>query len=306
MSIRKAVIPAAGLGTRFLPATKAVPKEMLPVVDTPAIEYVVRECAAAGLHDVLIITGRGKSAIEDHFDSVPELEQALASKHDEVRLAQVQASSELAHVHFVRQPSPKGLGHAVLQAKDHVGEEHFAVLLGDDLVDERDPILPAMMDLATRTGGSVILLMEVPAEQVSMYGSAAVQPIDSGTDLVPTGDQYRIEWLIEKPAVEDAPSRFAIAGRYVLHPAIFEILADTPPGRGGEIQITDAISTLAGMPEHGGVYGIVMRGRRYDTGDRLQYLQAVVQLASERPDIGPPFRQWLAAYVASEEGQDLP
>lgn len=302
MRIRKAVIPAAGLGTRFLPATKVIPKEMLPVVDKPAIEMVVSEAFAAGLEDVLVITARGKEAIADHFDSAPELEAALAAKNDTQRLALVQASDLAGKVHFVRQAVPRGLGDAIAHARPHVGDEHFAVLLGDDIVDERDPILPAMLDLAQRTGGSVVLLLEVPEQMVSLYGSAAVVPLpqESGTTLAPAGDQYRISWLVEKPKVADAPSRFAVIGRYVLSPAIFDVIAATPPGVGGEVQITDAISTLAGMGADfgGGVYGLVMRGRRYDTGDKLDYLKAVVRLGSERSDFGPAFKEWLRDFVA--------
>ena len=295
MAIRKAVIPAAGLGTRFLPATKSTPKEMLPVVDKPAIQYVVEEAVAAGLVDVLLITGRNKGSIEDHFDSAPELELALEAKGDPTRLAQVRASSELGHVHFVRQGQPKGLGHAVLQAVDHVGHEPFAVLLGDDLIDERDPLLPTLIELQQRTGGSVIALLEVDPDQISLYGAAAVEPMPGGGDP----DQVRVLALVEKPPVAEAPSNLAVIGRYVLNPAVFEVLQRTAPGRGGEIQLTDALATLAGMPaeQGGGVYGVVFRGRRYDTGDRLDYLKAVVQLAAGRTDLGPDFRAWLTDFV---------
>ncbi|WP_182113229.1 MULTISPECIES: UTP--glucose-1-phosphate uridylyltransferase GalU [unclassified Actinotalea] len=298
MTIRKAVIPAAGLGTRFLPATKSTPKEMLPVVDKPAIQYVVEEAVAAGLHDVLMITGRSKRTLADHFDSVPELESALEAKGDQQRLAEVRRSTDLADVHFVRQGQPKGLGHAVLCARHHVGDEPFAVLLGDDLIDERDPILPTMMALQERTGGSVVALLEVAPEQVHLYGCAAVEPLD-GADG--DEDQVRITGLVEKPDPADAPSNLAIIGRYVLNPAVFGVLDETEPGRGGEIQLTDALATLAGMPaeEGGGVYGVVFRGRRYDTGDRLDYLKAVVQIAADRPDLGPDLRAWLTEYVAT-------
>lgn len=294
MSIRKAVIPAAGLGTRFLPATKSTPKEMLPVVDKPAIQYVVEEAVAAGLEDVLMITGRSKRTLADHFDSVPELESALEAKGDEKRLAEVRRSTDLGNVHFVRQGQPKGLGHAVLCARHHVGNEPFAVLLGDDLIDERDPVLPTMLALQQRTGGSVVALLEVDPEQVHLYGCAAVEPLE-GDDA----DQVRITGLVEKPDAADAPSNLAVIGRYVLNPAVFDVLDRTEPGRGGEIQLTDALATLAGMPaeEGGGVYGVVFRGRRYDTGDRLDYLKAVVQIAADRPDLGPDLRAWLTEYV---------
>lgn len=297
MAIHKAVIPAAGLGTRFLPATKATPKEMLPVVDKPAIQYVVEEAAAAGLDDVLIITGRNKGSIEDHFDSAPEVERSLAAKGDPDRLAAVQASTGLAHVHFVRQGEPKGLGHAVLQAEHHVGDQPFAVLLGDDLIDERDPLLPTMIALQERTGGSVIALLEVEPSQISLYGAAEVRPVEGGDDP----DQVQVTALVEKPPVDEAPSNLAVIGRYVLNPAVFGVLADTAPGRGGEIQLTDALATLASLPaeQGGGVYGVVFRGRRYDTGDRLDYLKAVVRLASERADLGPDFRTWLTSFTAT-------
>jgi len=292
--VRKAVIPAAGLGTRFLPATKAVPKEMLPLVDKPTIQYVVEEAAAAGLADVLLITGRGKTALEDHFDRSGELEAALEKKGDEARLAAVRASSGLADVHSVRQGEPKGLGHAVLCAAAHVGDEPFAVLLGDDVVDARNPVLPRMLEIQQRFGGSVVLLLEVEPETISLYGSAAVEPTDEP-------DVMRVLEAVEKPEPADAPSNLAVIGRYVFSPAVFDVLRDTPPGRGGEIQVTDAINTLAQCgPEQGGpVHGLVFRGRRYDTGDRADYLRTVVTLASEREDLGPEFLQFLREFVAA-------
>jgi UTP--glucose-1-phosphate uridylyltransferase len=288
MPIRKAVIPAAGLGTRFLPATKAVPKEMLPVVDTPAIQYVVEEAVRAGLTDVLMITGRSKRALEDHFDRMVELEVALEAKGDLAKLAAVQESTHLGDVHYVRQGDPKGLGHAVLVASDHVGNEPFAVLLGDDLIDPRDPLLQQMIALQEREGGSVVALMEVPKDQISMYGCAAVEG---------SGDEVRITGLVEKPALEDAPSNLAIIGRYVLSPTVFEVLRRTAPGRGGEIQLTDALQELIAMEP---VHGVVFRGRRYDTGDRLDYLKTVVRLASEREDIGPPLLAWLREWLPTQ------
>ena len=293
--VTKAVIPAAGLGTRFLPATKATPKEMLPVVDTPAIQFVVEEAAAAGLNDVLMITGRNKRPLEDHFDRAAELEHTLEAKGEFEKLALVRASSDLAMVHYVRQGEPKGLGHAVLCAASHVGDEPFAVLLGDDLIDPRDPLLAPMIDVRREFGGSVVALLEVPRDQIHKYGCAAVESIGRGEDIV------RITDLVEKPAVEDAPSNFAVIGRYVLDPAVFAVLARTDPGRGGEIQLTDALRTLAReIPEDqgGGVIGVVFRGRRYDTGDRLSYLQAVVRLACERDDLGPDLVSWLKGFVA--------
>ena len=291
--VTKAVIPAAGLGTRFLPATKATPKEMLPVVDKPAIQYVVEEAVSAGLSDVLVITGRNKRSLEDHFDRAWELEEALQAKGDSFRLARVQKSNVLADMHYTRQGDPKGLGHAVLCAAQHVGSEPFAVLLGDDLIDERDPLLGRMIAVQRRTSASVVALMEVPPEQVHLYGCAAVEE---------TGEQdvLRITGMVEKPDPADAPSNLAVIGRYVLHSRVFEVLRRTAPGRGGEIQLTDALQTLAQSDGEGaGVYGVVFRGRRYDTGDRLDYLKAVVQLACERQDLGPELRAWLRTYVGA-------
>ncbi|MEZ5185203.1 MAG: UTP--glucose-1-phosphate uridylyltransferase GalU [Candidatus Nanopelagicales bacterium] len=297
--VTKAVIPAAGLGTRFLPATKATPKEMLPVVDKPAIQYVVEEAVTAGLGDVLIITGRNKSSLEDHFDRNPVLERTLSTKNDTDRLAAVIEAAELAKVHYVRQGEPKGLGHAVLCADMHVGDEPFAVLLGDDLIDTANPVLAQMLTVREQLGGSVLCLMEVPSSQIHLYGCAAVQQVP-GTDAV------RVTDLVEKPDPAAAPSNLAVIGRYVLDPAVFEVLRDTPPGRGGEIQLTDALKTLALMPpdQGGGVHGVVFRGRRYDTGDKQSYLQATVRLASARSDLGPAFRSWLQEFVASAEFAD--
>jgi UTP--glucose-1-phosphate uridylyltransferase len=295
--ISKAVIPAAGLGTRFLPATKATPKEMLPVVDKPAIQYVVEEAVSAGLSDVLMITGRNKRPLEDHFDRNYELEEALSRKGDESRLARVQESSDLATMHYVRQGDPRGLGHAVLCAEPHVGEQPFAVLLGDDLIDPRDPLLRRMIDVQERFGGSVVALMEVEPSQIHLYGSAAILP--TGEDGV-----VRVTDLVEKPAPGEAPSSFAVIGRYVLDPAVFAVLNKTEPGRGGEIQLTDALRELAQRDSADApVHGVVFTGRRYDTGDRGDYLRAIVRLACEREDLGPDFRSWLRSYV-NEEMQD--
>ncbi|GKQ39983.1 UTP--glucose-1-phosphate uridylyltransferase GalU [Streptomyces sp. A012304] len=292
--ITKAVIPAAGLGTRFLPATKATPKEMLPVVDKPAIQYVVEEAVAAGLDDVLMITGRNKRPLEDHFDRNYELESALEKKGDAERLAKVQQSSDLATMHYVRQGDPRGLGHAVLCAAPHVGQEPFAVMLGDDLIDPRDPLLQRMIEVQELYGGSVVALMEVAPEQIHLYGCAAVE---ATTD----GDVVKVTGLVEKPDVADAPSSYAIIGRYVLDPAVFGVLRTTEPGRGGEIQLTDALQQLAQDEKVGGpVHGVVFKGRRYDTGDRGDYLRAIVRLACEREDLGPDFRSWLRSYVTEE------
>ncbi|MFF5786303.1 UTP--glucose-1-phosphate uridylyltransferase GalU [Streptomyces sp. NPDC012693] len=292
--ISKAVIPAAGLGTRFLPATKATPKEMLPVVDKPAIQYVVEEAVAAGLSDVLMITGRNKRPLEDHFDRNYELEEALTRKGDDERLSKVQESNDLATMHYVRQGAPRGLGHAVLCAAPHVGDQPFAVLLGDDLIDPRDPLLARMVEVQEQEGGSVIALMEVEPSQIHLYGCAAVEAtIDS--------DVVKVTDLVEKPDAHEAPSNYAIIGRYVLDPAVFGMLRETEPGRGGEIQLTDALQKLASDEKIGGpVHGVVFKGRRYDTGDRGDYLRAIVRLACEREDLGPDFRAWLRRYVSEE------
>src|ERR1700742_2771173 len=293
-AVTKAVVPAAGLGTRFLPATKATPKEMLPIVDKPAIQYVVEEAVSAGLDDVLLITGRSKRSIEDHFDRAYELEEALAAKDNTDGLAQVRESAELATVHYVRQGDPRGLGHAVLCAARHVGNEPFAVLLGDDLIDPRDPLLERMIEVRRRFGGSVVALMEVDPEQVSQYGCAAITPT-SEPDVVTVTD------LVEKPVPGQAPSNWILIGRYVCDPAVFDVLRETPPGRGGEIQLTDALMTLAGQDaaKGGGVHGVLFHGRRYDTGNKLDYLRTLVQFACERSDLAPEIVPWLREYLAS-------
>jgi len=288
----KAVIPAAGLGTRFLPATKAMPKEMLPVVDKPAIQYVVEEAAQAGIDDILVIIGRNKNAISNHFDSVPELEEKLKDKGDTDRLRRVLESSDLADIHFVRQGEPKGLGHAVLRAKAHVGDSSFAVMLGDDLIDERDELLTTMIEEHRRTGAAVIALMEVPETHIHLYGVASAEPTEHDGIV-------KVNGLVEKPSAEDAPSNLAIIGRYVLSPAVFDILERTEPGKGGEIQLTDALQELAADPDGPGVYGVVFRGRRYDTGDRVDYIKAIVQLAVDREDLGPDLRPWFKDFAAN-------
>jgi UTP--glucose-1-phosphate uridylyltransferase len=291
---RKAVIPAAGLGTRFLPATKATPKEMLPVVDKPAIQYVVEEVVRSGIDDILVITGRNKPSLEDHFDRAVELEDSLEGDDGKRELLdRVRASTDLARLHFVRQKDPHGLGHAVGCASDHVGREPFAVLLGDDLIDERDQLLTQMIDVQADKGGCVLALLEVPHEQISLYGCARVEPTNT-TDLV------RVTELVEKPAASEAPSNLALIGRYVLSPEIFDALEETPPGRGGEIQVTDAIARLIEPGTPGGpVHGVVFRGRRYDTGDKADYLRSIVQMACDRADLGPDFRKWLAEFAAA-------
>ncbi len=290
--ITKAVIPAAGLGTRFLPATKAMPKEMLPVVDKPAIQYVVEEAVAAGLKDVLMVTGRNKNALENHFDRVAELEATLEAKGDLAKLKRVTESTDLADIHYVRQGDPKGLGHAVLRAKMHVGEEPFAVLLGDDLIDSRETLLSRMVEVQGQRNATIVALLEVEPSQIHLYGAAAVEATEEE-------DVVRITGLVEKPSPENAPSNYAVIGRYVLRPEVFDVLENTAPGKGGEIQLTDALQHLATSSTDGGVFGVVFRGRRYDTGDKLDYIKAILQLACEREDLGADLRPWLREFLAT-------
>ena len=289
--VSKAVIPVAGMGTRFLPATKAMPKEMLPIVDKPVIQYVVEEAVDAGLHDLLMITGRNKNALENHFDRVAELEQVLQSKGDEKKLFKVQESSHLADIHYTRQGDPMGLGHAVLRAKSHVGDHSFAVLLGDDVIDHRDQILPRMLEVHQATGDNVIALMEVPADQIHHYGCASIQQTGEDDVVVVTG-------LVEKPAKGEAPSNLAVIGRYVLRHEMFDILETTAPGRGGEIQLTDALMHAVEHPEiAGGVRGVVFRGRRYDTGDKLDFIKATLRIGIDRDDIGSDLRSFIKDFA---------
>lgn len=286
--VRKAVIPAAGLGTRFLPATKAQPKEMLPVVDTPAIQYVVEEAVAAGIDDILIITGRNKRAIEDHFDRNVELEIELEAKGKDAELADVRRLADLADIHYVRQGEPLGLGHAVSVARKHVGDEPFVVMLGDDLMDGPG-LLGSMIDVHERLGRSVVALMEVPGPEISFYGCAATSP-------GPEDGLVRIEGLVEKPAADEAPSNLAVMGRYLFTPSIFDALERVAPGRGGEIQLTDAIALLLADEE---VLGRTFTSGRFDTGNKLDYLKATVELALRRPDLGEPFRAWLKEHLGT-------
>ena len=284
MAVTKAVIPAAGLGTRFLPATKAQPKEMLPVVDKPAIQYVVEEAVSAGIADILIITGRGKRSIENHFDRSWELEYYLEQKGDEKKLEEVRAISEMADIHYIRQKQPLGLGHAVLTAEAHVGKQPFAVLLGDDII--ADPLLPRMVDVYEQYGRSVLSLLEVPREDIRFYGSVKPEPV--GENLVKILD------VVEKPEPEEAPSNLASIGRYVLTPEIFDAIRTIGPGVGGEIQLTDAIRTLIKTQA---VYGYVFEGVRYDIGKKLDYLRATVELGADREDLGEDFRAFLSEFV---------
>lgn len=286
MAVRKAVIPAAGLGTRFLPATKAQPKEMLPIIDTPSIQYVVEEAERSGLTDILIVTGRGKRSIEDHFDRSVELEQYLEAtgKFDELKL--VREIGDLVSIHYIRQKDPLGLGHAVSVAEDHVGNEPFAVLLGDDLISPSTPLLTEMLRVHERYGRSVIGVQEVPQRDIHLYGS--IQPEWIEEHLA------RVLSIVEKPDPETAPSNLAAIGRYVLTPDIFDALRATQPGRGGEIQLTDAINLLA---RDRAVYAYRFRDGRYDVGNKLDYLRATVELALERDDVGADFRRYLRGLV---------
>jgi UTP--glucose-1-phosphate uridylyltransferase len=304
--VKKAVIPAAGLGTRFLPATKAMPKEMLPVVDRPAIQYVVEEAVEAGLTDILMVTGRNKTP-ENHFDRVLELEAALEERGDEHKLAAVRHASTLADVHYLRQGAPLGLGHAVYRGHQHVGDESFAVLLGDDIIADGGELLHEMIKVHAETGATVVAVQEVPVEQVSSYGVVAPQLIDG--EFASAGDYrwptYWVDTLVEKPAVEHAPSNYAIIGRYVLRAEAFEILERTEPGRGGEIQLTDALVELAQRREEtGGVVALVYEGRRYDTGNKLEYIKANVELAVASHDLGAQTREWVQWYAAQLAADD--
>jgi len=280
--IKKAVIPAAGLGVRFLPATKAQPKEMLPIVDKPAIQYIVEEVIESGIDEILIITGRNKQAMEDHFDRSLELEVRLKETGKTPLLEMVQEISKLAYVCFVRQKEPLGLGHAVYCARRFIGDEPFAVLLGDDIIRGVTPCLKQMIDLYQEVQSSVIAVMEVPEKDVSKYGILDAKEERKGI--------YRIDDLVEKPALEQAPSHLAIMGRYIIDPRVFPILAEAKPGAGGEIQLTDALRILCREQP---MYGLAFEGKRYDVGDKLGYLQATVEFALARPDLSKEFREYL-------------
>src|SRR5512132_678281 len=283
-SIRVAVFPAAGLGTRFLPATKAQPKEMLPLVARPLVQYVVEEACAAGLERIVIVTGRGKNAIEDHFDTSFELERMLEDRGKSDLLEQVREISRLARVSYVRQKSALGLGHAVLQAKDLVGNEPFAVMLGDDIVDAEVPCIGQMLRIYERRGTPVIALQEVPREQTRQYGIVAARPVASEPRIV------EIQDMVEKPSPESAPSNLAIIGRYLLPPELFRILEDTASDAGGEIQLTSALKALL---KERPIDGYLFEGKRYDAGDKLGFLQATVEFALKREDLGAHFRKYL-------------
>jgi len=287
--VRKAVLPAAGLGTRFLPATKAQPKEMLPVVDKPLIQYVVEECVASGIDNIIIVTGRGKNAIEDHFDSSPELESFLESKGKSELAELVHNIGNMVHFSYTRQKEPLGLGHAVLVAKELVGNEPFAVLLGDVIIPGPRPATKQLIEVYEATGKGAIAVEEVPRAKTGLYGIVDVEPA-AGTGS--NNRLLKIRDLIEKPNPADAPSTLAITGRYLLPPEIFECLERTRPGRGGEIQLTDALRLLA---HESGLYAYVYEGKSYDAGDKLGFLKATVEIGLENAEFGGDFRDYLRA-----------
>lgn len=282
MKVRKAIIPAAGLGTRFLPATKAQPKEMLPIVDKPTIQYIIEEAVASGIEEILIITGRNKKCIEDHFDKSVELEMELEKAHKDDLLEMVRNISDMVDIHYIRQKEPKGLGHAILCARAFVGNEPFAVLLGDDVVDSEVPCLKQLMDCFKEYKTTILGVQTVKHEEVNKYGIVDGIHIE---DRV-----YKVKKLVEKPSIEEAPSNVAILGRYIITPQIFDILQNTEPGKGGEIQLTDALQTLI---ENEAMYAYNFEGRRYDVGDKLGFLQATVEFALKRDDLREPFLDYL-------------
>ena len=287
--IRKAVIPAAGYGTRFLPATKATPKEMLPIVDKPTIQYIVEEALASGIEELLIVSGHGTRAIEDHFDSAPALEAELRKKGKTDLLQIVQETADI-NVHYIRQRYMRGLGDAILCAKTFMGDEPFAVLLGDDVVYHPErPALRQLIDVYEQTGGSVLGCQQVPDEKVSSYGIVAGEPVDGWKEKL-----LRVSDMIEKPSLAEAPSHFAVLGRYIIKPEIFAILENTKPGKGGEVQLTDALKVLAKLDN---VYAYAFEGKRYDLGDKLGFLKATVEFALRREDLGPAFRAYLRQLV---------
>lgn len=287
MKIRKAVIPAAGMGTRFLPATKALPKEMLPIIDKPTIQYVVEEAVGSGFEDVVFITSQGKSSIEDHFDYSLQLESVLQKQGKTNLLKMVQDLSHLTHISSIRQKQPLGLGHAVLAAEPFVGQECFGVMLGDDIIDNEIPCMRQLLEVYASHRCSVLAVLEVPRQNLSRYGVPAVEPV-SGTG---GNEWFRVTDLIEKPRVEKAPSNLAVIGRYILTPRVFDALKETPPGAQGEIQLTDGLRRLL---EEEPIYACRFQGTRYDVGNKLEYLAATVEFALRRPDLGAEFREYLA------------
>jgi UTP--glucose-1-phosphate uridylyltransferase len=289
MKVKKAVIPAAGLGTRFLPATKAQPKEMLPIVDTPTIQYIIEEAVASGIEDILIVTGRGKRAIEDHFDKSLELEETLAAKGKFKELEQIQKISQMVDIHYIRQKEPKGLGHAIWCARKFIGNDPFAVMLGDDIVVSETPCLKQLIDTFEEKQSSIIGVQEVSKEDVSKYGIIEIDQEDSKSGL------FKVKDLVEKPSPEKAPSQIAIMGRYVLTPDILEILEYIEPGQGNEIQLTDALRELNKQQP---IYGYMFNGKRYDIGDKYGFVQATVEFALMRDDLRDPLLQWLKQIIS--------
>lgn len=294
MRVKKAIIPAAGLGTRFLPATKALPKEMLPIVDKPTMQYIIEEAVASGIEEILIITGRNKKSIEDHFDKSVELELELENKHKDGLLEQVRDISNMVNIHFIRQKEPKGLGHAINCARAFVGNEPFAVMLGDDIVDAKTPCLKQLMDCFEEKQTSILGVQQVKSENVDKYGIV---------DGVQVSDRvYKVNNLVEKPQVDSAPSNVAILGRYIITPEIFDILDNQEPGKGGEIQLTDALKTLISKQD---MYAYVFEGRRYDVGDKLGFLEATVEFALKRDELKVPFMEYLQTLKDNEEFSEL-
>ena len=289
MKIHKAIIPAAGLGTRFLPATKAQPKEMLPVVDKPTLQYIIEEAVQSGIEEILIITGRNKTSIENHFDKSVELELELEKKGKDDLLEEVRRITDMANIHYIRQKEPRGLGHAIYCAKSFIGNEPFAVLLGDDIVYAEKPCLKQMMEIYESYRASILGVQEVVKEEVMKYGIVDGEQVEE--------DVYRVRALVEKPEVGKAPSRVAILGRYIINPAIFDILAHTAPGKGGEIQLTDALQELAKRET---IYAYVFEGRRYDLGDRQGFLEATVEYALRREDLREEFLRYLVGITQKE------
>lgn len=292
MVIRKAIIPAAGLGTRFLPATKAQPKEMLPIVDKPTIQYIVEEAVQSGIEDIIIISGRGKRAIEDHFDKSYELEETLAKREKWDRLEEIRSISNLANIHYIRQKEPKGLGHAVNCARSFIGDEPFAVMLGDDIIQSETPCLQQLIKVYEKYQYSTIGVQEVPMKDVNKYGI-----IDPEKRL--ESDVFQLKSVVEKPTAAMAPSNYAIIGRYILEPDIFDILSETPPGAGGEIQLTDAIRTL--LYKHP-VVAYYFKGERHDVGDKLGFIKATLELGLKREDLRPDLLVYLKQLLQSEKG----
>ncbi|SDY76977.1 UTP--glucose-1-phosphate uridylyltransferase GalU [Tindallia californiensis] len=286
MKVNKAIIPAAGLGTRFLPATKAQPKEMLPIVDKPTLQYIIEEAVDSGIEEILIITGRNKQSIEDHFDKSIELELELEKKGKDDLLQIVKNISDMVNIHYIRQKEPKGLGHAIYCAKSFIGNEPFAVMLGDDIVDAKTPCLQQMTSVYNEYKTTILGVQEVPRSEVDKYGIVNGKSIEDNV--------YKVKDLIEKPAIEEAPTNIAILGRYIISPSIFSILEHTKPGKGGEIQLTDALKTLARQEA---MYAYIFEGKRYDVGDKMGFLQATVEFALKREDLKEPFKQYLKEFT---------